>query len=62
MPKAPTFTQGWQLGEPDMIVELPEVQIPATGSRLFSDAESDARRSPKIDGFAPSRSVRAIAK
>ena len=26
MPKAPTFTEGWQLGEPDMIVELPEVQ------------------------------------
>ena len=35
MPKAPTFTQGWQLGEPDMIVELPEVQIPATGADYF---------------------------
>ena len=29
MPKAPQFTDGWQLGEPDLVVELPEVQIPA---------------------------------
>ncbi len=35
MPKAPQFTEGWQLGEPDMIVELPEVQIPATGTDYF---------------------------
>src|SRR6266540_5501000 len=28
MPKPPQFTEGWQLGEPDMIDELPEVQIP----------------------------------
>src|SRR5207249_3141392 len=26
--KPPTFTDGWQLGEPDQIIELPEVQIP----------------------------------
>jgi hypothetical protein len=35
MPKLPTFTDGWQLGEPDLIVELPEVQIPATGEDYF---------------------------
>lgn len=35
MPKAPQFIEGWQLGEPDMIVELPEVQIPATGGDYF---------------------------
>ncbi len=35
MPKLPTFTDGWQLGEPDQIIELPEVQIPATGSDYF---------------------------
>src|ERR1043165_8174210 len=29
MPKPPEFTDGWQLGEPDLVVELPEVQIPA---------------------------------
>ncbi|HYM25152.1 MAG TPA: cytochrome c [Vicinamibacterales bacterium] len=29
MPAAPRFTDGWQLGEPDLVVELPEVQIPA---------------------------------
>jgi hypothetical protein len=30
MPKPPQFTDGWQLGEPDYVVELPEVQIPAS--------------------------------
>jgi len=35
LPKPPQFTEGWQLGEPDMIVELPEVQIPATGPDIF---------------------------
>jgi hypothetical protein len=35
MPKPPQFTEGWQLGEPDLIVELPEVQIPATGPDYF---------------------------
>jgi hypothetical protein len=35
LPKPPQFTDGWQLGEPDMIVELPEVQIPATGPDYF---------------------------
>jgi hypothetical protein len=35
LPKSPQFTEGWQLGEPDMIVELPEVQIPATGPDYF---------------------------
>src|SRR4029450_1419535 len=35
LPKPPQFTDGWQLGEPDMIVELPEVQIPATGPGYF---------------------------
>jgi hypothetical protein len=35
MPKPPQFTEGWQLGEPDLIVELPEVHIPATGPDYF---------------------------
>jgi hypothetical protein len=35
MPKPPQFTEGWQLGEPDLIVELPEVRIPATGPDYF---------------------------
>jgi hypothetical protein len=35
MPKLPHFTEGWQLGEPDLVVELPEVQIPATGADYF---------------------------
>src|SRR5215510_10548571 len=35
MPKPPQFSEGWQLGEPDLIVELPEVQIPASGHDYF---------------------------
>jgi len=35
MPALPAFTDGWQLGEPDLVVELPEVQIPATGGDIF---------------------------
>ena len=35
LPKAPHFIEGWQLGEPDQIIELPEVQIPATGGDYF---------------------------
>jgi len=35
LPKPPQFIDGWQLGEPDMVVELPEVQIPATGPDYF---------------------------
>jgi hypothetical protein len=35
MPPLPEFPEGWQLGEPDMIVELPEVQVPATGPDIF---------------------------
>jgi hypothetical protein len=34
-PKPPSFTDGWQLGEPDYVVELPEVHIPATGRDYF---------------------------
>ena len=35
MPAPPRFAEGWQLGEPDMVIELPEVRIPATGTDFF---------------------------
>lgn len=35
MPAAPTFTSGWQLGEPDYVVDLPQVTIPASGPDIF---------------------------
>ena len=31
LPELPTFIDGWQLGEPDLIVTLPEVNVPAEG-------------------------------
>lgn len=35
MPDLPTFTEGWQDGIPDEIIELPEVNIPAEGGDIF---------------------------
>jgi hypothetical protein len=53
LPKAPQFTDGWQLGEPDLIVELPEIQIPATGPDYFP--------TPSISlNLAEDRWIRAI--
>lgn len=34
-PKTPEFTDGWQLGEPDFIIDLPEIDIPAEGKDYF---------------------------
>ncbi len=35
MPEPPGFTEGWQLGEPDYVIELPTVTVPADGPDLF---------------------------
>ena len=35
MPAPPEFTEGWQLGEPDYVIELPTVTVPADGPDLF---------------------------
>ncbi|MXW01754.1 MAG: thiol-disulfide isomerase [Holophagales bacterium] len=35
MPEPPRFTEGWQLGEPDYVIELPAVTVPADGPDLF---------------------------
>jgi mono/diheme cytochrome c family protein len=37
LPELPAFTEGWALGEPDYIVELPEVTVPATGPDYYPD-------------------------
>ena len=34
MPEPPRFRDGWQLGEPDYVIELPPVTVPATGPDL----------------------------
>ena len=34
-PKPPAFTDGWQLGEPDYVLTLPTVNIPAEGNDYF---------------------------
>jgi hypothetical protein len=53
MPEPPAFTEGWQLGEPDLVVELPEIQIPATGRDLFPIPEITLK-------MAEDRWVRAV--
>lgn len=37
MPPFPEFTEGWQMGEPDHIIELPPVDVPAGGGDYFPD-------------------------
>lgn len=37
MPPAPVFPHGWTLGEPDYVIELPEMKVPASGDDLFPD-------------------------
>lgn len=37
LPELPEFRAGWQLGEPDYIIELPEVNVPADGPDYFPD-------------------------
>ena len=37
MPEFPEFPDGWQMGEPDYIIELPEVTVPASGPDYFPD-------------------------
>ena len=35
MPEPPEFTEDWQLCEPDYVIELPPVTVPADGPDLF---------------------------
>ena len=35
MPTQPEFSDGWELGEPDFVVEMPEAVLSATGDDLF---------------------------
>lgn len=35
LPKAPTFPETWTLGEPDLVLTLDEVAVPASGDDLF---------------------------
>jgi len=37
MPPTPELTTGWRLGEPDFVISLPEVNVPAEGSDYFPD-------------------------
>jgi mono/diheme cytochrome c family protein len=34
-PQPPMFTEGWQLGEPDYVITLPTVNVPADGDDIF---------------------------
>ena len=35
IPPAPALSVGWQLGEPDYVIDLPAVEVPATGDDIF---------------------------
>lgn len=34
-PPPPRYTEGWQLGEPDLVLESPEFELPADGGDVF---------------------------
>ena len=34
-PKPPTLAEGWQLGEPDYVITLPAIDVPADGKDIF---------------------------
>jgi len=54
MPPLPTFTDGWQLGKPDLILEMPEAfTVPATGPDIY-------RNFAIPTGLAEDRWVKAI--
>ena len=39
MPEMPTFTEGWQLGKPDYIVDLDAIDVPAEGPDMFPNID-----------------------
>lgn len=53
LPPAPEFTSDWQLGEPDYVIELPEVEVAAEGPDIFPNLDA------KIDIPEP-RWIRAV--
>ena len=54
MPELPEFTDGWTLGDPDYIIEFPEVTVPADGPDYYPDL------SVTMDDLLEKRWVRAI--
>ena len=54
LPPVPTFVEGWALGEPDFIVELPEVTVPASGPDYYPDINFT------MDQLTEKRWIRAI--
>lgn len=48
LPPAPTFTSVWPLGEPDLVVEMPDYEVPGNGRDLYRNlvaaVPGDARR------------------
>jgi mono/diheme cytochrome c family protein len=54
MPPLPTFTEGWQLGKPDLILEMPvEYNVPASGPDVY-------RNFAIPTGLAEDKWVRAV--
>lgn len=54
MPALPTFTDGWQLGTPDLVLEMPaEFEVPASGPDIY-------RNFPIPTGLTEEKWVRAI--
>jgi len=53
MPQYPEFTEGWQNGIPDQIIEMPEVNVPADGSDYFPNLmfKADVEENKWVQGI-----------
>ena len=60
-PQVPTYSDGWQLGEPDYVITLPRIEIPAEGKDIFPTPNL-TMTFPRTAGSGRSRSVQARAK
>ena len=39
MPNLPVFSEGWRLGEPDYVIDLDAINVPAEGPDLFPNID-----------------------
>ena len=63
LPKPLRFVDGWNIGKPDMVLEMPEAfDVPASGTDRVSVLSSSRPSSPRTAGCRWPRCGRAIAR
>ena len=57
LPTRPSWTEGWQLGQPDLVLTPPSLRPAASAGRRLPQSGDSRRRSPRTGSFAPSNSA-----